>query len=60
MCGLTKNNNPYIAFYPASSSLEQGNRTQSKVLHIQANEDLPLETIYNIISESLTVYHNFV
>ncbi len=59
-----KTQNPYIAFYPGTKLkhplLEQGNRTQSKVLHIQADEDLPLETIYNIISESLTLYHNFV
>ncbi|MFT5823099.1 MAG: hypothetical protein ACI8ZM_004359 [Crocinitomix sp.] len=52
-----KTNDPYIAFYPGSKlqhpQLEQGNRTQSKILRLKSNKDLPLETIYEIIKESL-------
>lgn len=52
-----KTQHPYIAFYPGrhlkNERLEQGNRTESKILTIDPQEDIPLELIYTIIAESL-------
>ncbi len=56
-----KTNLPYIAFYPGTHlthpSLQQANRTRSKMLHIQPEKDLPIDLIYEIINESLQNGH---
>lgn len=52
-----KTNLPYIAFYPGDKLehplLDQGNRTRSKILRIEPDQDIPLETIYEIIEMML-------
>ena len=58
-----KTQQPYIAFYPGvhltHPLLEQGNRTQSKILRIHVNEDIPLESIYEILDESINTASHF-
>lgn len=59
-----KTQHPYIAFYPGKklkhALLEQGDRTQSKILRLESDKDLPLKSIYAIIEESLVLYQNKV
>jgi len=51
---------PYIGFAKGQSlyhpDLELGNRKKMKVFYIHPEEDLPLETIYNILSEARKLY----
>ncbi len=50
---------PYIAFYPENRIdhhlLEKGNRTSSKIMRINPEEDIPIEAIYEIINQSITI-----
>ncbi len=39
-------------------SLEQGNRTSIKILRIDPNEDLPVETIQEVLGEALKLYQD--
>ena len=55
-----KTNQPYIGVvkgrYLNYSELESGNRSHIKILRINTNEDLPIETIKLILNKALTLY----
>ncbi len=51
---------PYIGFVEGnkmhSPYLEKGNRSRMKIMRINPNEDLPTETIDNLLHETLDFY----
>lgn len=55
-----KTKNPYILFVEGkhlnSPLLESGTRSRMKVLHLQANEDLPIDNIIALLQEAINLY----
>lgn len=55
-----KTNEPYILMvegkYLNHTELEQGTRSRMKILRINPNEDLPIETIISILNDALDLY----
>lgn len=55
-----KTNEPYILMvegkYLNHPELEKGNRSRMKILRINPNEDLPIETIISILNDALDLY----
>lgn len=53
---------PYILFVEGKflhhDDLEAGTRSRMKVLHIQPNEDLPIDTIELLLKQALDLYRN--
>ena len=51
---------PYILFVEGNQlqhpSLEQGNRAKMKILRVDPNKDLPIESIRQLIQQALNVY----
>lgn len=56
-----KSNQPYIAMYPGKKlnhkALISGSRTQSKILMIDPDKDIPVKTIRQIFRQALEVYN---
>jgi hypothetical protein len=59
-----KTNDPYILMvagkYLDHPQLEQGSRSRMKILRIKASEDLPIDTIKQILNDALNLYRNGV
>ena len=57
-----KTDNPYILFVEGKHlnhpKLEEGNRSRMKVLNINPNKDLPIETIELLLNKALDLYRN--
>lgn len=57
-----KTNEPYILMvegkYLNHVELEQGTRSRMKILRINSNDDLPIETIMSILNDALDLYKN--
>lgn len=57
-----KTGEPYILMAEGKllnhSELEQGSRSRMKILRIDPNEDLPIETIELILNDALNLYKN--
>jgi len=57
-----KNNEPYILFVEGQkidhSSLETGNRNRMKILRINPNKDIPIETVTYLLNAALDLYRN--
>ncbi len=57
-----KTNEPYILMVEGKllnhPQLETGNRSRMKILRIDPNQDIPLETIKTIFTEALNLYQN--
>jgi len=57
-----KTNEPYILFvegkYLDHPELESGNRSRMKILRINPDQDLPVDTIKSLLNESLDLYRN--
>lgn len=57
-----KTNSPYFLLVDGNKmkhpQLESGDRKRMKVFNVNPNEDLPLEIIHEILSESLSFYSN--
>lgn len=57
-----KTGEPYILMVEGKllnhPELEQGNRSRMKILRIDPNEDLPIETIKLILNDALNLYRN--
>ena len=57
-----KTQEPYILLvegnYLDHSRLEQGSRTRMKILRIDPNKDLPLDTISTILNNALDLYRS--
>lgn len=55
-----KNGHPYIAMYPGQRlkhpKLVSGNRTQSKILAIHPEKDIPIKTIASVFKEALSFF----
>ncbi len=53
---------PYILIvegkHLSHTELEQGNRTRMKILRIQPDADLPINTIQKILNDALDLYRN--
>ena len=59
-----KTNEPYILFVEGkhldNPILEVGNRTRMKILRIDANHDLPIKIINELLDNALNLYRNGV
>jgi hypothetical protein len=57
-----KTNEPYILMVEGNHldnpKLEKGDRSRMKILRVNPNEDLPLETIEFILQKALDLYRN--
>lgn len=57
-----KTNEPYILMvegkYLDHPALEKGDRSRMKILRINANEDLPIDTIRLLLTEAIELYKN--
>jgi len=57
-----KTNEPYILMVEGKhlnhQDLETGNRSRMKILRVNPNEDLPVDTIGCILSEAIALYKN--
>lgn len=59
-----KTKEPYILLVEGKHlqhpMLEEGNRTRMKILRIQSNNDLPINTIKQVLQDALNLYRNGV
>lgn len=57
-----KSNEPYFLMVEGkrlcNSALEAGDRKRMKILRVNPNEDLPIETINAVLNEALNLYKN--
>lgn len=57
-----KTNEPYILFvegqYLNHSMLETGNRNRMKILRLNPNEDIPIDTIELLLAQAIDLYKN--
>ena len=57
-----KTNEPYILFVEGKHlnhpELEAGNRSRMKILRVDPNKDLPIETIEALLNEALDLYRS--
>lgn len=57
-----KTDEPYILMvegkYLTNSELETGNRSRMKILRVNSNEDLPLQSIRQLLNDALNLYRN--
>lgn len=57
-----KTTEPYILFVEGKHlnhpDLEQGKRTRTKILSVDPNSDLPIQTIKRLLNEALNLYRN--
>lgn len=59
-----KTNEPYLLMVEGKfldhPKLEEGNRSRMKILKVNPNEDLPIETIESILQKALDLYRTGV